>query len=77
MHWEHIIMLETRCECWGTRASWIRVFDVHVVMEFEKILGRLKKMIVDLLPEDFLCDICNVMNFLQAIHNMFLVHFSS
>jgi hypothetical protein len=29
-----------------------------------------------LLSEDFLCDICNVMNFLQAIHNMFLVHFS-
>jgi homoserine trans-succinylase len=46
MHWEHVIMMGTRCECWGTRASWIRVFDVHVVMEFEKILGRLKKMTV-------------------------------
>jgi hypothetical protein len=46
MFWEHVIMLGTRCKCWGTRASWIRVFDVHVVMEFEKILGRLKKMIV-------------------------------
>jgi hypothetical protein len=39
-------MLGTRCECWGTRASRIRVFDVHVVMEFEKILGRLRKMTV-------------------------------
>jgi hypothetical protein len=29
-------MLGTRCECWGTHASQIRVFDVHVVMEFEK-----------------------------------------
>jgi hypothetical protein len=46
MHWEHVIMVGTRCECWGTRASRVRVFDVHVVMEFEKILGRLKKMIV-------------------------------
>jgi hypothetical protein len=39
-------MLGTRCVCYGTRASRIRVFDVHVVMEFEKILGRLRKMIV-------------------------------
>jgi hypothetical protein len=39
-------MLGTRCECWGTRASRIRVFDVHVVMEFEKKLGRLRKMTV-------------------------------
>jgi hypothetical protein len=46
MHWEHVIMLGTRCEWWGTRALWIRVFDIHVVMEFEKILGRLKKMTV-------------------------------
>jgi hypothetical protein len=46
MHWEHVIMMGKRCECWGTRASQIRVFDVHVVMEFEKILGRLKKMTV-------------------------------
>jgi hypothetical protein len=46
MQWEHVIMLGTRCECWGTRASRIRVFDVHVVMEFEKILGRLRKMTV-------------------------------
>jgi hypothetical protein len=46
MHWKHVIMLGTRCECWGTRASRIRVFDVHVVMEFEKKLGRLRKMTV-------------------------------
>jgi hypothetical protein len=46
MHWEHVFMLGTRCECWGTHASRIRVFDVHVVMEFEKILGRLRKMTV-------------------------------
>jgi hypothetical protein len=39
-------MLGIRCECWGTCASQIRVFDVHVVMEFEKRLGRLRKMIV-------------------------------
>jgi hypothetical protein len=39
-------MLGTRCECWGTRASQIGVFDVHVVMEFEKILGRLRKVTV-------------------------------
>jgi hypothetical protein len=39
-------MLGTRYECWGTCASQIRVFDVHVIMEFEKILGRLRKMIV-------------------------------
>jgi hypothetical protein len=32
-------MLGTRCECWGTHTSWIRISDVHVVMEFEKILG--------------------------------------
>jgi hypothetical protein len=31
-------MLGTRCECWETRALRIRIFDVHVVMEFEKIL---------------------------------------
>jgi hypothetical protein len=46
MHWEHVIMLRIRCECWGTCASRIRVFDVHVIMEFEKILGRLRKMTV-------------------------------
>jgi hypothetical protein len=46
MHWEHVIMLGTRCECWGTCASRLKVFDVHVVMEFEKILGRLKKMTI-------------------------------
>jgi hypothetical protein len=45
MHWEYVIMVGTRCECWGTCASQVRVFDVHV-MEFEKILGRLRKMIV-------------------------------
>jgi hypothetical protein len=39
-------MLGTRCECWGTCASRLKVFDVHVVMEFEKILGRLKKMTI-------------------------------
>jgi hypothetical protein len=39
-------MLGTRCECWGTCASQITVFDVHVIMEFEKILGRLRKMTV-------------------------------
>jgi hypothetical protein len=39
-------MLGTRCECWITRASQVRVFDVHVVMEFEKILGRLRKMTI-------------------------------
>jgi hypothetical protein len=39
-------MLGTRCVCWGTRASRIRVFDVHVVMEFKKILKRLRKMTV-------------------------------
>jgi hypothetical protein len=44
MHWEHAIMLRKRCECWGTCASWIWVFDVHVIMEFEKILRRLRKM---------------------------------
>jgi hypothetical protein len=41
MNWKHVIMLGTRCECWRTCASRIRVFDVHVVMEFEKILERL------------------------------------
>jgi hypothetical protein len=39
-------MLETRCECWGTHASWIMVLNVHVVMEFEKIFGRLRKMTI-------------------------------
>jgi hypothetical protein len=39
-------MLGTKYVCWGTRASRIRVFDVHVVMEFKKILGRLRKMTV-------------------------------
>jgi hypothetical protein len=39
-------MLGTRCVCWGTRASRIRVFDVHIVMEFKKILKRLRKMTV-------------------------------
>jgi hypothetical protein len=46
MHWEHVIMLGIRCECCGTRASQIRISDVHVVMEYEKILGKLKKMTV-------------------------------
>jgi homoserine trans-succinylase len=46
MHWKHVIILGTRYKCWGTRASQIRVFDIHVVMEFEKILGRMRKMTV-------------------------------
>jgi hypothetical protein len=40
-------MLGIRCECWGTHAPWIRVFDVHVVMEFEKILGKLKMTVAN------------------------------
>jgi hypothetical protein len=47
MHWEHVIMLGTRCECWGTCASRIRIFDVHVIMEFEKVLGRLRKIVAN------------------------------
>jgi hypothetical protein len=46
MHWKHVIMLGIRCECWGIHASCIRIFDVHVVMEFEKRLGRLRKMTI-------------------------------
>jgi hypothetical protein len=46
MHWEHVIMLGTRCECSRTCASRIRILDVHDIMEFEKILGRLRKMTV-------------------------------
>jgi hypothetical protein len=46
MHWKYVIMLGIRCECWGIHASCIRIFDVHVVMEFEKRLGRLRKMTV-------------------------------
>jgi hypothetical protein len=39
-------MLGTRCDCSTTCASRIRAFDVHVIMDFEKILRRLRKMIV-------------------------------
>jgi hypothetical protein len=39
-------MLGTRCICWRTRASRIRVFDVYVVMELKKILGRLRNITV-------------------------------
>ena len=46
MHWEHVLILGTRSKYWGAHASQIRDFDIHVVMEFEKMLKRMRKMIV-------------------------------